>query len=108
VVNGEIVRLAERLVEVDREAAAVRARLLKLLANGSGPSPRPIRAGHKPGARDAETTIVELLRDQALGPAAIARATGAKAGTVNDRLRRLSERGLVERGEGGWRATSSP
>jgi hypothetical protein len=113
-VSVEIVQLAERLVQLDREAGEIRARLLKLLANGSDPAPRPSGPGRKPGAaraamtEQAETAIVELLKGQAMGPAEIARATGARTGTVNDRLRRLCKKGLVERADAGWRAISPP
>jgi hypothetical protein len=42
-----------------------------------------------------------------MGPAAIAQATDAKTGTVNDRLRRLRARGTIERVDDGWRAVPS-
>jgi hypothetical protein len=43
-----------------------------------------------------------------MGPADIARATESKVNTTNDRLARLREKGLVERGESGWRCLSTP
>jgi hypothetical protein len=95
--------------------------MLRLLSNGSDPhppepTPRPTQPGHKPGSRPqtnqarleaggrAETQIIELLKAQPMGLAEVARMTGARRGTVDDRLRRLKAKGLVTRGEDGWAA----
>jgi DNA-binding IclR family transcriptional regulator len=57
-------------------------------------------------AKEAEAQIIELLRTRAMGPGALAEATGANLKTAADRLRRLRARGLVEAAEGGgWRAS---
>jgi hypothetical protein len=110
--------LAERFVSLSSELEEVRNRMRKALANGSAGEParaRPTAARSKrPGnqkakaAKTADNAILTLLKEQSLGPAAIARATDAKPGTVSDRLRRLANQGLVERGDDGWRAISSP
>ena len=39
--------------------------------------------------------VIDLLKEQQLGPAAIARQLGRKEGTVRMRLKRLVERGRV-------------
>jgi hypothetical protein len=114
-----LVELAQRLVELDREAAEVRGQMLRFLqANGAAPDPpaRPIdgRPGPRPGARprrraravDADDSLIALLKQQPMGPAEIMKATGAGRSTVGDRLRKLKARGFVTRTEDGWSATS--
>jgi hypothetical protein len=119
--SAQLVALAQRLVDLDNEASGVRAAMLKLLSNGHDAAaaeakPGPTQPGHKPGvppqtnkqrletAARAETQIIELLKAQPMGPAELARMTGARRGTVDDRLRRLKAKGLVTRGEDGWAA----
>jgi predicted Rossmann fold nucleotide-binding protein DprA/Smf involved in DNA uptake len=117
--SAELVQLAERLVELNQETAEVRSGMLKLLANGADPAPHPTSRPHKglkqspspeamARAGEAEAQIVEMLKTEPLGPAEIARRTQAKVGTVNDRLKRLAGRGLVERRDEGWTAISPP
>jgi AAA domain/Primase C terminal 1 (PriCT-1) len=48
--------------------------------------------------------VIDLLKDQELGPAAIARQLGRKEGTIRMRLKRLVERGRVTCHEGKYRA----
>jgi hypothetical protein len=120
--QAELVSLAERLVQLDRETAEVRSAMLRLLSNGADPNPppfeRPARPGARPGpkpgaahpaairARAEEERIVALLKDRpGMGPGEIAEATGAKGDTTTERLRRLKERGLVAPAQGGgWMA----
>jgi hypothetical protein len=89
--------LAERYIELETEIATVRSEMLTCLTNGHGaevPSPRPptnARRHLPPGKQrkgQAESRIVELLKTEAMGPAAIARAMNAKTSTTDERLRR--------------------
>ena len=124
--DGKLVDLARRLVDLDRKAADVRNEMRRLLANGGGPGPRPpTRRAVKPAkarpatpeasaarlspnaariaqARMAEQRILELLADGPKGPAQLARSTNAQISTIGERLRRLKGRGLVARGAQGW------
>jgi hypothetical protein len=103
-VDGKLVTLARRLIDLDREAADVRDEMRRLLANGGGPGPRPpTRRAVKPAkarpatpeasaarlspnaariaqARMAEQRILELLADGPKGPAQLARSTNAQIG----------------------------
>ena len=119
-----LVALAKRLVDLDAEAASVRAEMLRLLsANGADrdpppvvPPPRPTqgRPARKPPpfdrvkAMEAEQAIVALLKSNTpMSTGGIVRATGAHKATVQDRLKRLQAKGLVARGDtGGWTATA--
>jgi hypothetical protein len=125
-VDGKLVDLARRLVDLDREAADVRDEMRRLLANGGGPGPRPpMGRAVKPAkarpakpeasaaplspnaariaqARMAEQRILELLADGPKGPAQLARSTNAQISTIGERIRRLKAQGLVVRGDQGW------
>jgi hypothetical protein len=120
--QAELVQLAERLVQLDRETAEVRSEMLRLLSNGADPNPppfeRPARPGSKTGsnhpakarAAKAESQIVALLQEKpGLRTAQVAEATASKSSATIDRLRRLRDRGLVSGGGAeGWTATSGP
>jgi hypothetical protein len=123
-VDGKLVDLARRLVDLDREAADVRDEMRRLLSNGGGPNLRPpTRRVVKPAkakpaatsetrlepnaariaeARAAEQRILAFLEDGPKGPAELARLTGSQISTIGERLRRLKGRGLVARGDQGW------
>jgi predicted Rossmann fold nucleotide-binding protein DprA/Smf involved in DNA uptake len=125
-VDGKLVTLARRLIDLDRKAADVRDEMRRLLANGGGPGPRPpTRRAVKPAkarpaapeasaarlspnaariaqARVAEQRILKLLADGPKGPAQLARSTNAQISTIGERLRRLKAQGLVARGDQGW------
>jgi hypothetical protein len=129
-VDGKLVDLARRLVDLDRKAADVRNEMRRPLANGGGAGPRPpTRRAVKPAkaspakpaaapeasaarlspnaariaqARMAEQRILELLADGPKGPAQLARLTNAQISTIGERLRRLKAKGLVARGDQGW------
>jgi hypothetical protein len=50
-VSADLLSLAQRLVDLDRETAEVRSAMRKLLTNGSDPNPsRSTRSGPKPGS----------------------------------------------------------
>ena len=128
--DGKLVTLARRLVDLDREAADVRNEMRRLLTNSGGPGPRPpTRRAVKPAkarpakpaaapeasaarlspnaariaqARVAEQRILKLLADGPKGPAQLARSTNAQISTIGERLRRLKAQGLVARGDQGW------
>jgi hypothetical protein len=115
----DLVSLANRLVQLDREAVEVRSQMLTLLTNGAGhapegPSRPPVRTGGKSreaamaAAKEAEQAIVELIKAQPLRTAEIARATGAKVNSTTERLKRLAAKNLVQRDDSGaWAATGT-
>jgi hypothetical protein len=120
----DLVALAQRLVELDREAAEVRREMLAHLANGAGDPPaRPTsarspkatgkvsgkRAATMEAAEEAERAIVALLQTQPMRNAEIARETRAKVNTVSERLSRLARKGMAQRGaDGAWSVASTP
>jgi hypothetical protein len=107
---------ATRLVALDAEATKVRNQMRRLLANSVGapvaahPSSARRKAGKQhPNARKAERAearIVALLKEKAMGPAEIVKTASSRPSTTNERLRRMKEKGLIERGEDGWSATA--
>jgi hypothetical protein len=125
----DLVQLAQRLVEIDREAQTIRSSMLKLLTNGAGgdlEAVHPLRPGAGPAKRSrrtrssakpsgrhaqmmaagaaAEERIIAALKAQpGMRSKEIAEATEAKTSTVSERLRRLKAKGLVAAAEnGGW------
>jgi hypothetical protein len=124
----DLVELAQRLVELDRETAEVRRRMLALLSNGADTSPaHPPRPARRSGgtakppkakspSRDevmaksaaADEAALVLIRSQpGVKTGEIATATQAKGTTMAERLRRLKEKGLVAGGGSeGWTAAS--
>jgi hypothetical protein len=118
-IGGDLRVLAEKYVVLTGEIEDVRRAMLACLANGAEPKENPTRA-KRPGAKgpqhpnaiaaqQAEMKIVELLRETpGLKSAQIAKATGAKANTVTERLKRLKARHLITPAEGGgWTAAAS-
>jgi hypothetical protein len=109
-----LVELARRYVAVFDELEGLRGEIRKAVMNGEGGEaevPFSSAVRRRPGggaAEQAEQAILELLRDQPLmATGAIARATGAKAVTVQDRLRRLRKRGAISGGgSSGWTAVA--
>jgi hypothetical protein len=119
-VNGSLVELAQRFIQLSEELNTTRDAMKRLLLNGAGASgenPTPVR---RPGAKgpqtrrpkalrglEVEETIIGLLRSSpGMGTAAIARTTAAGRSTTVERLKRLQAKGRIERdGPGaGWRA----
>jgi hypothetical protein len=120
-IGGDLVSLAQRLVELDREAAEVRAKMKQILLNGADPEPRPTsaeRSGAKgppskaavmAQAQAADEQVIALLKEKpGTRTGEIARATGAKGTTTSNRLHRLLDKGLIERRDEGWAAISQP
>jgi hypothetical protein len=122
----DLVALAQRLLDLDKETAAVRSRMLTLLANGHGEpaaahptqpregAKRTQAKGAKPHPNAAKAAVIEgqivaLLKERPMGRGEIAKATQGKASSTQMRLTRLLEKGLVQRGERGlWSASSTP
>jgi uncharacterized membrane protein len=89
----------------------------KLLANGSEGSSNPTSRPHKgrrrmavlADAAQAETRLLEALREQPLSQADLIRALSAPASTVQKRLTRLEAKGAIAHDPAGlWSATSPP
>jgi DNA-binding IclR family transcriptional regulator len=60
------------------------------------------------GARKADERLLDLLRDQPMKQAAIAKALDAAQSSTQARLQRLRAKGLVPRDEAGlWSTTST-
>ena len=115
--SAELVRLAQKLVDLDREAEETRNAMRRLLANGADPTPNPTRRrGPRSGgggmrdhllakAAAAEEAIVALLREGPKRLAEIMAALNSAGSTTGQRLARLSEKGFIQRGDDGlWSA----
>jgi hypothetical protein len=116
---ADLVELARRLVALDDEAAKVRAQIKQCVLNGAEPAPtRPTsrRAEASGGKRTAimeqaaktDEEVLTLIKDKLMTTAEIVAATQGKQTTVQNRLRRLMAKGLVERAGNAWSATSTP
>jgi hypothetical protein len=115
---SDLVELARRYVALSDQLEAVRGEIARAVLNGPGGEPvRPIQPARSAGggqhpnaiaAAEAEREIVELLRaTPGMGTTAIAKATGSKASTTIERLRRLKARGQVQGGgDDGWQAVA--
>lgn len=112
-----LVELATRYVALNDELESVRELIKRLVVNGPRLRGNPTRA-ERPGAKGpphpnamaaatAERTIIGLLQQSpGMGTAAVARATGARANTTAERLKRLRAKGLMVGGGGdGWSAS---
>jgi hypothetical protein len=121
--SSELVVLAQKLVALDAEAEQTRNAMRAILANGLGdPRPgRPTRPRKGPQSprraevltqsaeRDAQALEVIRASESGLTRREIQAATGGATSTLQNRLTRLEEKGLVQRGEGGaWISTSTP
>jgi hypothetical protein len=130
-VNGELIRLAERLIAISSEESVIRGEMLRILTanghdeeaeevsaerhlarpNGAGPAAKTTNQQRLEAAARAEEQMLALLsQNQRMRPAALAKAMNAKVVTTADRLRRMEQRGLVRReGKGaGWSAVAQP
>jgi hypothetical protein len=117
---ADLVQLARRLVMLDDEAAKVRAEIKAVVLNGGSEappfSPKSMRPPDRPQKRTAimeqaakaDEAVVGLLRAKPMTTAEIVAATQGKQTTVQNRLRRLMTKGLVERAGSGWSVTLSP
>jgi hypothetical protein len=114
-----VLDLARRLIDLDQEALEVRAKLKAALLNGAEPRPvRPTPARQsKPGlnrakvleqAAQADEQVLTLLKAGPMTASEIGAATSGKASTVQNRLQRLREKGLVQRDDAGaWQSTQT-
>jgi Winged helix-turn-helix DNA-binding len=117
IVGENLVQLAEQFLRLSGELDATRDAMRRLLLNGAEEPPKTpstmpgqSRAGASIRTRERrkrpEEKILELLQHQpGTKTGAIAQATGSPVVTVQDRLRRLRQRGAVT-GGGGWVATA--
>jgi DNA-binding Lrp family transcriptional regulator len=116
----DIVVLAKRLVALDAEATTVRNQMRRLLANGEGapvvvrPTPRErssakgSRAAILAQAAEMDRRALDLLRDGPMTSGQIAKAMASKISTASERMRRLEQRGLIGRDDGGqWSSLST-
>jgi hypothetical protein len=125
--SGEgLVELARRYVALSDQLEVVRGEIAKAVLNGAGDAPHPpipsgvslrgssrTSGGMNPraiAAANAEAAIIEALQSSpGMGTAGVARATNAKVNSTTERLRRLKQKGQVERSEGGgWQASAAP
>ena len=104
----DLCALAQRYVELATKIENVRREMLSCLANGAGsepaahPTPRGARRVLPAQAKDADETVLALLKAKSMKQSEIATAT-----TLQNRLARLRDRGLVERGgDGAWNAVN--
>jgi hypothetical protein len=126
---SELVVLAEKFLSLSNELEAVRNAMRAALANGADPSHvRPTHAGKRPGKKTeakakpahpdratvlaksaaADEALLALLKEKpGARPTEIAEATGAAGTTTSMRLKRLADRGLIERRGDGWTATAT-
>jgi hypothetical protein len=119
--SQELVELARRLVEIDREAGDIRNAMRSILANGADAPVRPTIAqrsgGKKPPAGKhaealaqaarAEQEIVAILRSGPMRMAEVAAQMAAKQSTTSERFRRLEGRGLIQRNGIVWSAVET-
>lgn len=119
---SDLVQLSRRFVELNGELEEIRRQMLKALSNGAAPesahpfdkAPRPGKGKpHAAGAASAKPyvhpnaikfaaaseTVLTQLRLKPCSTKEIAAAT--RTSTTVERLRRLTERGLVQRDAGG-------
>ena len=104
---GDLRALAEKYVALSAEIEDLRCAMLTALTNCAGDAPRPIRpawqssGGPHPKAiatTQAEDQILGLLKQQpGMRTTELVKATGAKGPTVTERLRRMKQRGAVQR-----------
>jgi hypothetical protein len=118
--SADLLALAAKYVALTGEIEEVRRAMLACLANGAGEHPaRPTQPARSSGgshpnalkAQEVESQISEMVRTRPLRMAEIASVMGAKQSTTAERLRRMRERGLIERldgKEGGWTASAAP
>jgi uncharacterized membrane protein len=109
----DLCALAQRYVELATKIENVRREMPSCLANGAGsapaahPTPRGARRVLPAQAKDADETVLALLKAKSMKQSEIAQATEAAATTLQKRLARLRDRGLVERGgDGAWNAVN--
>jgi hypothetical protein len=123
-----LVALAEKYVRLSGELEDTRSAMKRLLMNGGDdsdarPPTRPPISGGKPkrshakppghaemmsAAQAAEQKVLDLVRGGMTRSSEIAAATSSRVSTCSERLRRLRQKGLVERVGEGWAAAGTP
>ena len=115
--QGGLVDLAQRVVELDREAAEVRGQMLRLLQSSGkdpDPPPHPLRGALAQGQmrpmrrerRRANLRSWRSYKERPMGPSEIMKTTGGRRSTIGERLRGLRKKGLITRTAEGWSATA--
>jgi hypothetical protein len=121
-----LLQLAEAYASTFRQLAEIRRSMLEHLSNGSDPAPPssapgPTKPPHKGASKgtgraavmlkagEADAALIEALKIS--GPtthAQLVKLVEGKPTTTSARLKRLSERGLVQRSAEGLWAISNP
>jgi hypothetical protein len=130
---SDLVALAKRYVDLTAEIESVRVQMRAALFKGARhvsadaerADPRPTPAGVRPAGKRkpkppsretvmaasaaADDAVIRTLkRPPRMQLGEIVRAVAGKPTTVQQHLKRLQAKGLVERSGNGWAATSSP
>jgi len=124
--DRELVAIRDALDALIALPAAARAAVVTLIArssplsaDGNGldhdppPQPKPAPVKHRPNkgkpspkeVAAAESALIEAIRSNpGAGTTKLAKLTSSGTSTVIERLKRLEKRGVIERGDDGWRA----
>jgi predicted Rossmann fold nucleotide-binding protein DprA/Smf involved in DNA uptake len=125
----DLTELARQYVSLTAQLQEVRNAIKRCVLNGVDPEPPPgpTSARSKPGqtakpmkprppgrdevmaqAKLDDDAVIAALKNEPMRLVQLAEATGQKQTTLSNRLKRLAERGLIERSGGGWAAAPSP
>jgi hypothetical protein len=110
----DLVALAQRYVSLSAELEETRSAMRASLMNGSDGNPTTAGSSGLPNkgmdreavlaqSKAADERVLALLREKAMRPSEIAKATRSKLSTTRERLQRLRKRGEVEPTADGWR-----
>ena len=117
---SDLVELAKELVKLDQRAEEIRGAMRKLLSTRTGDASlcpaRPQGAPWGKGreaiqahSKEEDAKVLDLLKHGPQRQVEIVKAIGSKPTTLQFRLKRLAEKGLVARNEGGlWSSPSTP
>jgi hypothetical protein len=119
---ADLLALAAEYVRVSEQLTGIREQIRACVANGVDPNPMPLRprksgAKSKPPRKDMmaasaekDTQALEAIKARAgISRAELARALQANPTTLQNRLTKLAQQGLVQRGDDGlWTSTSPP
>jgi hypothetical protein len=109
----DLVALAHRYVSLYAELEETRSAMRAALMNGSDGNPTTAGSSGPPNkgmdreavlaqSKAADERVLALLRERAMRPSEIAKATRGKLSTTRERLRKLRKRGVVEPVADGW------
>jgi hypothetical protein len=105
--------MRESLVRQKREERRLRFERfrragLATAAAGKAQRSAPSRVAVMARARAADDAVIATLKvSPAMRTGEIVKATGARTSTTGERLRRLRQKGLIERSGDGWTAVST-